>query len=302
MLTDSQRQHFLDNHYIALEDCFDAAIAREWVADAFKRGGVDPDRPETYPESFSFFGQKSGTRRVVDVREFSPKVWDACCDLVGGADRIDDPYLWADSFIVNFSAGDKSPWRPPDHTRGSWHIDGDFQHYLDSPEIGLFVIAVWKDIAPRGGGTAVALDSVGPVARRILAPPGGLPASRFKDTLNQQCTRFMQIEGRAGTVFLMHPFMLHSVTQNQSGTPRVITNPHPSLREPMRLDRADPRDFSLVELATLRALGTTRIEYASPVCSRRFATDHDNGLPRAVAYGASREARLQRLRDAATAR
>ncbi|HEY8482903.1 MAG TPA: hypothetical protein VIL71_24060, partial [Spirillospora sp.] len=43
--------------------------------------------------------------------------------------------------------------------------------------------------------------------------------------------------------------------------PRVITNPPVALAGPMRFDRPDPRDFSLVERAVLRALGVDRFTF-----------------------------------------
>lgn len=300
-LSQQQVQHFLEHNHIVLENAFPREAAAEWVADAFARGGVDPANPATYESGISFFGKKSGVKRLVDVREFAPDVWNACCDLVGGEERIDDPYAWSDSFVVNFPSPTPQDWNPPDHAQGSWHIDGNFNHFLDSPEMGLFVLVLWKDIEPRGGGTAVALDSVGPVARRILANPWGLGANRFKDNLNQQCRRFHYIHGRAGTVYLMHPFMLHSVTQNLSRTPRVISNPHPRLSEPMRFDRANPEEFSWVEWATLRALGLERLEYPAPPPERRFSTDHDTGEPVARPKPVTREERYQKIRDAAEA-
>ncbi|MCX5659118.1 MAG: hypothetical protein NTW19_05265 [Planctomycetota bacterium] len=293
-LTPAQVQHFLDHHHIVLEDCFPREVADRFVADAFARGHVDPARPETFLQGISFFGKHAGVKRIVDVRDFAPKVFHACADLMGGAERIDEPYVWGDGFVVNFPSPAGTPWSPPDHTRGAWHIDGDFNHFLDSPEIGLFVLAIWKDIAPRGGGTAVALDSVGPVARRMLEHPKGLSAVGFKDNLNQQCKRFVHIEGKAGTVYLMHPFMLHSVTQNLSNTPRVISNPHPRLNEPMCLNRENPDNFSIVERATLRALGVDRLDlHVHP--EWRHPTDHDTGERRPVPPRPTREERMSKI-------
>jgi hypothetical protein len=64
-----------------------------------------------------------------------------------------------------------------------------------------------------------------------------------------------------GTVYLLHPYILHAKAQNVTRTPRYITNPPIQLREPMRFDRDDPADHSLVEQAVLRALGTDRYDF-----------------------------------------
>ena len=66
---------------------------------------------------------------------------------------------------------------------------------------------------------------------------------------------------RAGDVYLLHPYVLHAKSQNVLRVPRVITNPPLTLAEPLRFDRADPADHSLVERAVLRALDTTRYPF-----------------------------------------
>ena len=66
---------------------------------------------------------------------------------------------------------------------------------------------------------------------------------------------------RVGTVFLLHPYILHAKAQNVTRTPRYITNPPIQLNEPMRFDRDSYDDHSLVEQAVLRALGTDRFPF-----------------------------------------
>ena len=61
--------------------------------------------------------------------------------------------------------------------------------------------------------------------------------------------------GDVGDVILLHPFMLHSASPNTLRLPRVITNPPVGLRSPFVYKRDDVREYSVVERATLRALG-----------------------------------------------
>ncbi|HYF48078.1 MAG TPA: hypothetical protein VEJ63_01635 [Planctomycetota bacterium] len=268
-----QAEDFLEHNYIVLEDCFTAETARDWVARAMARENIVMDDPRSYPAAFTFMKPA----HTVEVRNFSPKAWGACCDLLGGPERIKQPYCWTDGFVVNFNLGAGQPWSPPDATRGSWHIDGDFNHFLDSPEIGLLLIIIWKDIPARGGGTYIAPDSIAPVARMMLNNPKGLSAVPFQKGVNRECRRFVAVEGRAGTVYVMHPFMLHTTSQNLAGTPRVIRNSAVALNEPMQLNRPNADDFSLVELGTLRALGVEHLDFKTPPDDMRFPTDHNTG-------------------------
>ena len=87
-----------------------------------------------------------------------------------------------------------------------------------------------------------------------------LPDDFPYDDLIAQCSTFVETTGRLGDVVLMHPFMLHAVSQNHRGTARFITNPPIALKEPMRFDR-EPAEHSPVERAVLRALGVERLDY-----------------------------------------
>ena len=61
---------------------------------------------------------------------------------------------------------------------------------------------------------------------------------------------------------LMHPLMPHSASPNaHRRVPRVITNPRAAVREPFCFARDDPREYSLVERTTLRALGVEPFEF-----------------------------------------
>jgi ectoine hydroxylase-related dioxygenase (phytanoyl-CoA dioxygenase family) len=207
--------------------------------------------------------------RHVEVADFAPRVWRAACQLLGGEDRIEQPYTWGSGFIANLGVGADRPWQPPSASSPDWHKDGDFfRHFLDSPEQGLLTIVLWSDIDERGGGTFIAPDSVAPVARLLEQEREGvLPDDLPYDELIAQCSTFVETTGRLGDVVLMHPFMLHAVSQNHRGTARFITNPPIALRQPMDFDRPDPEDQSPVERAVLRALGVERLDY-EPTAAR----------------------------------
>jgi hypothetical protein len=227
------------------------------------RLGYDPDDPGTWLEERVHMP----SLRHVEVRDFAPAVWGAACQLLGGSERIEQPYTWGNGFIANLGLGADREWEPPSPAAPGWHKDGDFfRHFLDSPEQGLLTIVLWSDIEPRGGGTFVAPDSVAPVARLLAEHPEGVLPDDFPyDDLIAQCTTFMETTGRLGDVVLMHPYMLHAVSQNHRATARLITNPPIALREPMDFDRDDPADQSPVERAVLRALGVQRLAFSPAV-------------------------------------
>lgn len=264
-LTSAQVEHFLQRGFVTIKECFTEADAREWLGDVWVRLGYDADDPSTWAEPRIHMP----TLNRVEVRDFAPKAWGAICDLLGGADRIQQPTMWGDGFIANLGIGADRPWEPPSAEVSGWHKDGDFfRHFLDSPEQGLLTIVLWSDIEHRGGGTFLAADSIGPVARLLADHPEGLLPREFDyGPLLAQCSDFVETTGSLGDVVLLHPYMLHAASQNHLQIARLITNPPVTLTEPMRFDRTDGSAYSLVEQAVLRGLGVERLAF-EPTAAR----------------------------------
>ncbi|HLU10769.1 MAG TPA: phytanoyl-CoA dioxygenase family protein, partial [Oceanobacillus sp.] len=258
-LSKEEIDHFVKFGFIQVPDCFDRAFAKQWTDEAYGRLGYDPNDPSTWEKPIVHMPNDAW----VNVKEFSPKAYAVICQLLGGEDRIPENIRWGNGFIVNFSLGADREWIPPSPEAGGWHKDGDFfHHFLDSPEQGLLLIVIWKDIEPRGGGTFFAPDSIKPVAEYLLADRTGLhPFENGFGSLIRQCRDFREATGKAGDVVFMHPYMLHASSQNHSGVARFITNPPVSLREPMNFNRENPADYSPVERTVLHALGVEKLDY-----------------------------------------
>jgi len=272
VLRDADVEHFLKHGYVVIRGCFSRQDAEEHLRTMWTRLGYDPQDRSTWAEpSVHMPG-----RREIDVASFAPRAWGAVCDLVGGPERISatDPFRWNDGFIVNLAEGAGRPWADASAAAPGWHKDGDFfRHFLDSPEQGLLTLVLWTDVRHQGGATFVAADSVAPVARFLAAHPEGVypdgadaPAGSGVAfdyaALMAECGEFVEATGEVGDVYLLHPFILHARAQNVLRAVRVITNPPVTLAEPMRFDRPDPAEHSLVERAVLRALGTDRLSFA----------------------------------------
>ena len=270
-LTPEQANHFLDHGYVTIKDCVPREVADRWTSRAFERLGYDPDNPATWERELVHMDHET----CVPVSELSPKGWGAICDVVGGKERIEPEVLeiesrhfttinsfeWSDSFIVNFNRGADEPWRPPSPQVKGWHKDGSyFRHFLNSPEQALLNAVYWTDVEHQGGGTFIAPDSIPIVARVLAEHPEGLKRYPFGELIDQ-CEEFIEVTAEVGDLVIMHPFMLHASSQNHSGKARFMTNPPVMLREPMNLNRDNPDDFSLLERATLRALGVDRYDF-----------------------------------------
>ena len=241
-----------------LDDCIDRATADRWRDLAFERLGYDPEDPSTWDQERVHLP----TMNRVEVKTFAPRAFEAICDLSGGEERIAGDLHWGDGFIINFNVGADQDWQEPSAEAPGWHKDGDwFRHFFDSPEQGLLSIVLWSDIDPRSGGTFIAPDSLGPIARYLEQFPEGLRPvdARFGEQI-KHCQQFGEVTGRVGDVLLIHPYMLHAGSRNPSGRARVITNPPVSFVEPMQFHQADG-NYTLVEQAVLHALDVDELDY-----------------------------------------
>ena len=278
VLSDAQANQFLQKGYVVVEGCLDRELARQWTDHAWERLGYDPADRSTWAKDIVWMNRE----RVSAVKEISARAWGALCDIAGGEDRIDrqtmgiesqhfttiNSFEWSDAFIVNFRKGADQPWQQPSPAVRGWHKDGSyFKHFIDSREQSLLTIVLWSDVAPRGGGTFIAPDSIRVIARLLHDHPEGVEPDEFGKHI-AECREFVEVTGRAGTFIILHPFMLHASSQNHSGKPRFMSNPPIVLKEHMNLDREDPAELSLLERTTLHALGVDRLAFR-PAAPRR---------------------------------
>ncbi|KAI0820450.1 hypothetical protein BC628DRAFT_1330444 [Trametes gibbosa] len=293
-LTKDEIEFFLENGYLIVKQAFSREKAAEFTRDMWVRLGLDPNDPESWPRDRDRTHMPYHTREPVAT--FAPRVWEIMKELLGGEERIDPlSSAWGDSFIVNLGTpADAGAPAPDPRTLANWHVDGDFfVHFLDSPEQALLVIPLFSDIAPGGGATYIAPEGIATTARYLAAHPEGVltrglafvpttladpldPSSApaldprtHPDCLSHPAqaahyTRFVELTGTTGDVVLLHPLMPHSASPNRlrARTPRIITNPPVALRAPFRFARPDPHDLSIVERATLRALGRDSLAFA----------------------------------------
>lgn len=254
--------------------------------------------------------------REFDVSTFAPRAWGGICSLLGGSSRIDSKSsvsTWKDSFIVNLGTpeGHNKVVRPQD--LDNWHVDGDFfVHYLDSPEQALLVIPLWSDVVEGGGGTMICPRAIEHVARYLEKETEGVsprmtPRRENPDMNEEKGLRwfidlakrmpdeaFVEATGVVGDVYLLHPLMLHSASNNRLRKIRVITNPPVSIKEPFVFDSEDGK-YSAVERKTLKALGKDRLEGWKITSKRQLLVPERIRIQQEMKK--REEERLQRLQE-----
>ncbi|KAJ9211217.1 hypothetical protein DTO166G4_7140 [Paecilomyces variotii] len=272
-LSDAQKAHWLEHGFIKIPGCFSREAAAQFSSSVWTRLGINPnDKSTWHSETIHMPGEK-----YISIKEFAPKAHYAICELVGGEDRLVDwCKSWSDAFILNLGRADYNPADKLNLRQlEQWHVDGDFfTHFLDSPEQALLVVPLFTDIPEKGGGTAICTDGIGAVAKHLYDHPAGTDPflvpqgvsneerDRYEDIYDAwirdpNTTRdssFHELTGKAGDVYLLHPFMVHSISKNLLRNIRIITNPPVALKEPFNYRRRDGK-FSLIEQKTLNSLG-----------------------------------------------
>jgi ectoine hydroxylase-related dioxygenase (phytanoyl-CoA dioxygenase family) len=287
VLSNTQVEQFMEEGYTRLEEALprqQALLAQSFLWERLAERGVHREDPSTWHEPMIRINetyddpvfQKCVTSRLVGAIE----------DLVGPgryaeAAATETNWGW---WPVNFSLGSERPWEVP--AKG-WHWDGSqFRHYVDSPDQGLLLLCIFSDISHHGGGTTVAAGSHKIVARFLSQFPEGIehrpaieqcsrshpwlekltsPAQEPVEERNayfletpytdeQQTTlRVVETSGQAGDIFLCHPFLYHSSSQNHSGVPRFMCNRTTPLTERMQTQRSDG-NYSPLEQSIRQAL------------------------------------------------
>ena len=252
VLSSQQIESFVELGYCTLPGAFAAQKAFAACRCVWRRmeekAGIREADPSTWPEGY-------------DIEEHltDPEVLACFTDrLAAAVEQLLGPKRWCGIrkwglWPVNFSFGANQPY---DFPTSSWHIDGNwFRHSIDCPLQGLLLIGLFTDIEPKCGGTILAGGSHKRAARVLARHPEGIAhLDLFSEVLSDPLGNFHEVTGAAGDAVLAHPFLFHTRGIKHYGPPRIISNTEASLRERMRLNRADANDYSILERSIVQAL------------------------------------------------
>ena len=280
VVTRAEAEFFITNGFVVIRHAFPREHAERvselsWQELA-REHGVNRNDPNTWARRTGEFGPAGYTRLKVSdklhkLKQLAPRAFHAQNDLVGGPERFPndaEDIAWYEASISNLGVEGDPDWEPPTARQEGWHKDGwHFRHFLNSPEQALVVVPLYSDIEAQSGGTHLAVDSVAPVAKLLSQVPNGLHPDSVQGSgyvnpgLLDQCKQFTEMTGDAGDLILLHPYMMHRVCVNPSNRARFIANMAPVLAEPMKFNREPDDCYSLVELATLHALGESNFTF-----------------------------------------
>jgi hypothetical protein len=257
-LSAAQIDQFITDGFVRIDNAFPRELADQGRAFLWTQTGCDPDDPTTW------------TRPVIRLPGFGGPIFDAACNtpiLHAAFDALVGPGRWQarhglGTFPIRFPSSE-------DPGDAGWHIDVSFG--LENPDFlswranvfsrdrALLMLFLFSDVGDEDAPTRIRIGSHLDIARQ-LAPAGEagltlreLAANGFAETAH--CPEVLAT-GSAGTVYLCHPFLVHSAQPHRGTEPRFMAQPPLAPAEPLSLSRPNG-DYSPVEAAIRLALPTT---------------------------------------------
>ncbi|WP_437802788.1 phytanoyl-CoA dioxygenase family protein [Sorangium sp. So ce693] len=254
-LSHQQIERFIADGFVRIDAAFPRALADEGRAILWRDTGMDPQDPKTWTKPVVRLGMY-GQRPFADAAN-TPVLHSAFDQLVGRGRW--QPQKALGTWPVRFPS-------PDDPGDAGWHVDVSFG--TENPDFmswrvnvasrgrALLMLFLFSDVGESDAPTRIRAGSHLDIARQ-LAPAGEpgltlreLAANGFAETAHRPQ---VLATGEAGTVYLCHPFLVHSAQPHRGTRPRFMAQPPLLPTEPLRLDREDG-ESSPVEQAIRAAL------------------------------------------------
>jgi len=226
-LTPQQVQNFIDHGFVKIENALSADLAQHCRDELWAEIGLSPHHPETWTQPVVRVGFKA-SRPFIEAAN-TPCLQKAYDQLVGRGRWLEPKGLG--TFPIRFP----SQQAPADI---GWHVDMSFA--TDHPDFmewrinvkssgrSLLMLFLFSDVDPDDAPTKIRSGSHAEIARELL-PYGDegatlrqLSADGYAST--EKC-KVEQATGRAGTVYLCHPFLVHSAQRHRGQQPRFMAQP-----------------------------------------------------------------------------
>lgn len=255
-LTTEQINSFINNGFIKIENAFSTEIAEECRNILWKATQCDPNNPESWTQPVVRIGelglepfQKAANTTILH---------NAFDQLVGKDNWL--PKVTLGSFPIRFPSKEQA-------TDTGWHVDASFAgedaaNYFEwrinihSKARGLLMLFLFSDVTEQDAPTAIKAGSHFDIAK-ILEPEGekGLSFLELAQRINTFSTRKEIVAtGKAGTVYLCHPFIVHAAQNHYGTTPKFMAQPPLLTKKGFNISKIDI-ELCPVEKAILTGLG-----------------------------------------------
>jgi hypothetical protein len=236
-LSEKEIEQFIHSGFVRIDHAFPKETADAAVDILWKDIPFDRSDPRTWTEPVVRLGMYSQQPFIASLN--TPKLHTAFDQLVGAGKWI--PCQSVGTFPVRFP----SAQQPVDTGK---HVDAGFpgndpSNYFEwrvnvrSKGRALLMLALYSDVSENDAPTIIYEGSHLDVAR-LLSQEGesGLSFMELAGRLNALPERNeVHATGKAGTVYLCHPFLVHAAQAHHGSTPKFMAQPPLLLRSELLL-------------------------------------------------------------------
>jgi hypothetical protein len=254
-LKSSQVEKFIYEGFVKIEDAFPVEIADECRTILWKATQCDPDNPESWTQPVIRIGELA---LEPFVKAANTDILHNAFDQLVGKDNW-QPKTTLGSFPIRFPAN-----KPSNDT--GWHVDASFpgkdpNNYLEwrinfySKGRGLLMLFLFSDVFEQDAPTVIKCGSHLYVAK-ILEPAGekGLSFMELAKQLEGLPKQQQALAtGKAGTVYLCHPFIVHAAQNHYGIAPKFMAQPPLFTKHDFNIRKAE-KELCPVERAIWMAL------------------------------------------------
>ena len=258
-LSPQQIQSFITNGFVRIDSAFSADLALEARNILWKDIPFNPNDGSTWTQPVVWLGMY--TQEPFIKAANNSMLHNAFDQLVGKEKWI--PCMSMGAFPVRFPS-------EIDSGDTGWHVDAGFagadpndffaaRINVHSKGRGLLMLFLFSDVSEQDAPTRILKGSHLDVAK-LLAPAGeeGLSFMELANKLPELPAREEALAvGKAGTVYLCHPFLVHAAQRHCGKVPKFMAQPPLLLRSGFDIRGTGP--CSPVEEAIRNAIGISSI-------------------------------------------
>lgn len=256
ILSKQEIEQFVIDGFVRIDNAFSFEVANAVLDILWEDIPFDRSNPDSWTEPVVRLGMYAQQPFIDSMN--TPKLHNAFDQVIGAGKWI--PCRSVGTFPVRFPS-DKQPNDTGMHVDASFPGD-DPSNYLEwrinvkSKGRALLMLVLYSDVTEADAPTVIYKKSHIDVAR-LLYPEGdsGLSFMDLAGKLSEIPPREKAYAtGKAGTVYLCHPFLVHSAQEHGGFTPKFMAQPPLLLRDELTI--ADKRaGYAPVERAIRLALG-----------------------------------------------
>jgi len=255
ILNPQQIQSFIADGFVRIDNAFSADLAAEARNILWKDIPADPNDSSTWTKPVVWLGMYT---QAPFIKAANTDILHAAFDQLVGKEKW-IPCMSMGAFPVRFPS-------EVDSGDTGWHVDAGFagadpndffaaRINVYSKGRGLLMLFLFSDVSERDAPTRILKGSHRDVAR-LLKPEGeeGLSFMELANRLPELPKREEVLAvGKAGTVYLCHPFLVHAAQRHRGTVPKFMAQPPLLLRSGFDLSSTgscSPVEEAIIQIQT----------------------------------------------------